>query len=52
MKIEVDDNNFEEKVVKQEVAQYFLFNRKILSRLVHDDDFENGEILNFRKMRR
>jgi len=37
------------KEVKQEIAQYFKFERKISSRLIHDDNFENGEVLNFRK---
>jgi len=35
--------------IKQEIAQYFLFERRTTSRLVHDNNFENGEILNFRK---
>jgi len=37
------------KEVKQEIGQYFLFEKRILSRLVHDDKYENGKILNFRK---
>ncbi len=37
------------KEVKQEIEQCFLFERRISSKLVHDDGFVNGEILNFRK---
>ena len=34
--------------VKQEIERYFKFEKKIFSKLVHDDNIENGEILNFR----
>ena len=34
--------------VKQEIEQYFKFEKRRPSRLVHDDNFENGEVLNFR----
>jgi hypothetical protein len=35
--------------VKEELRQYFQFERGLSTRLVHDDRFVNGEILNFRK---
>jgi len=34
--------------VRQEIEQYFKFEKRIFSRLVHDDNIENGEVLNFR----
>ena len=40
------------KEVKEELTQYFQFERGLPARLVHDDNFINGEILNFRKINR
>ena len=38
--------------VKEELTQYFQFERELSARLIHDDNFVNGKILNFRKLER
>ena len=48
--VNVDISSIEE--AREELMQYFQFERELPARLIHDDNFVNGKILNFREVSR
>lgn len=47
LKTHTDITSVEE--AKREISGYFMFEKRIMSIMLHDEKFEKGEILNFRK---